>query len=553
MQSWNKTAAAELSKMRATAAKLPLHDLLQEPARLLQANRQFLTLIPPQSNESGAVGMLVPNLDSKASAIEHLLDFALAAKLDCRVGSMPCDEILAYLLTAIDRTIPPSAALKFSDGNLTSEEKIDTINKAICGSRDTIIRNVKELLYTVTSQTRTFFLNNETLDRSSRELEGLVVIACDVNLGIRYINAIASALTMDEVESLRILTSADIQNAKRYERLRMAMPPPERYGAKRTNMLRTKLSLACPKTMAEFGTLHAEWEAGLVHRFVDSQIAPFLKDAIIIKTVDEMEQATARPSPPAGRSYGEDAAILRQDFPNLFRKMQRPNPKELEARAFRNSIRKLMRQGIPDHFIYSSLHRNLFDAPAIKSHWESNQRYLVEQGKEPERPKSKPPVLFTRPLELEVPVECPKSNGSISKHGFIASIKLTTQTCQYIHERGFKPEDIIFSVCKGFEFGKGMSGTGGAVGNAHYRGVHVRNNIRRYLQKSYSERGGRAPDEGDIVDFLKSIDLVRTFGSGPTTKTKDDAMAINTGPSHPVGRDIFATMNAAFVNLRRGS
>jgi hypothetical protein len=81
-----------------------------------------------------------------------------------------------------------------------------------------------------------------------------------------------------------------------------------------------------------------------------------------------------------------------------------------------------------------------------------------------------------------------------------------------------------------------MMGNKPSVGGVHRKGALIRRNLRRYCTAP--------PDE--ILTFLKLLDVLKDdFGSSACTKTKDEAMSINTHPAHPIGKKMLDAVQSA--------
>jgi hypothetical protein len=241
---------------------------------------------------------------------------------------------------------------------------------------------------------------------------------------------------------------------------------------------------------------------------------------------------------PAGdlptRSEREDIAILKRDYPRLYRKIMEPTWEQIEAKRLKKMIRALKAQGLG----YDEIRERIGDRipacmPAVKPE-------MPEVVPSPER-------RMKRRQVISQPEPEPKEKEVRSIEELISSIQLSDAVRKHIRDADLSAGDVLFSICKGFNLGGGKT----AAGGAHFRGVYVRTNIRNYLKRRYAGRKAEAPKVDDLLSYIKSVDLIIDAGSSKYTKTKDEAMSLNTNPSHAIGNEIMRTINAALVGYRQ--
>lgn len=228
------------------------------------------------------------------------------------------------------------------------------------------------------------------------------------------------------------------------------------------------------------------------------------------------------------RTEKEELKCVRREFPGLYHLATHPSPSEIQQirerrannRLLKDLVRRLEKESIPASFYVTRINNGTRDFDKIV------KRYRLHCIR---RDKHK---------SVQLPSDSTGSNGFASKEEFLGSISFSSATDEHIRAAGLTSRDVVFGICKGFDFGKGSGG--GAVGFSHYQGPKIRSSISRHCSVSPKT----------FLAYLESVDLLRRFGSGSKGRTKDDAMSINTDPSTEVGKEILSNLNGAFLDLR---
>jgi len=352
----------------------------------------------------------------------------------------------------------------------------------------------------------------------------------DLAVALRLVRGISTILTCEEIADLRDLIASGLREADKLRSLRRRLDGERASPSNRGPSLRAYCALAYPRTLSAFDDLHSEWLSSRTEK----------GDAIPPQAEDEMPPAPLLEEMGDGRRY--DRAALKDLYPNLYRKLIGPTFEESEARRLNKTIRRILRQGAPDGFIKEMLG----DAPSMRaddleSAWDSCQGEGA--GSPPSsRPRARREQMVGGASQGTASGRAPAYS---TRDGFLSSISFDPSTERAIASLGVEPRDVVLALCKGFEFGRrGRC----AVGGGHYRGAHIRNNIRRFLERDPPSR--KKPSVQQLIGVLDSFDLIRRFGSSASTRTKDDAMSVNTSPSTQEGKAIISTLNAAFMELR---
>lgn len=236
----------------------------------------------------------------------------------------------------------------------------------------------------------------------------------------------------------------------------------------------------------------------------------------------------------ANENANAEMKEMKARFPNLYDEMMgRSKKRDDAALALKKMVRELNVAGVPSEFIKEAMRNGIRDTAGIED------LYLRTLEKE-EKPHT---VMIKRlrsacaRLKETAPQE--KKQETLKNHDeLMARIKFPKEAEDFLVERGFTTLDIVKAIRKGFCFGKGDA----AVGWAHIRGAKIRKNLRRCCD-------GHSPDE--MLKILKDLGILHEFGSSKCTKTKDEAMSLETNPDHEIGGMIMNAMQAAFNELRK--
>ncbi|MBN2478230.1 hypothetical protein JXB01_02975 [Candidatus Micrarchaeota archaeon] len=246
-----------------------------------------------------------------------------------------------------------------------------------------------------------------------------------------------------------------------------------------------------------------------------------------------------------GRCIGDEAEYLRNNFPGLCGIVKKHEI--LERRAELSSMRKrrdtrrkkikglqsLYREsislGVPAEFAVRMINAGTRDS------WE-----IFESIFETENGDSRSPGMActAEPIQRKTAAS-PVSDTSRTfelERDVLRAVEFNSSVKEKLSYAGISEYEIVCSLCKGFGFGTPKCKAGGY----HLRGSIVRKNMRR----------SGINDPETVLDFLKKQDLIIECGSSASTRTKDDAMSINTNPQSDSGREIITAIQRKFIELR---
>ncbi|MEW6748869.1 MAG: hypothetical protein AB1295_04145 [Candidatus Micrarchaeota archaeon] len=516
---WRKHAQSELRGMKLAVSALPLAEALRNTiVSLDKAKNRIVILQDGRCLETNGIGVcgnglrrLLGYLESAKSGRELVIDgkklLAMPPEgfLDpIDMGDLTQGDTLArigQIRFAVDRWRDEKAADIDSDSDLLGR----------CGIKHEFF---EKIIKRVPSTSGVGTLNDKERKKASKKLKRTIREVLEMSGLLSSIHTMAMILSPDEIAALSELDARGQEEVGKYIAHSKAL---EKSGTirGRAALLKAKYSIACPEALM---ALRAQW------------------------TAPETSWQAEAPEPLGGmnaqalkeprRSEAEDIASVSVGFPNLFKRMMKPTADEQRLRRLKNIAKRLRRTGMG----FEEIH----------------ERILVESGAQRANAASEesPKKVKRRHLAKTEPTQAERRrsarNETIDKDEFIASIRLSATAENAIRGHGLVPEDVVLCMFKGFNLGARSS----AIGNAHYRGTIVRRNMLKALRMRYRELPGQPPHADDIIRFLKSVDLMRDFGSGASTKTKDDAMSLNTSPDTEIGRDMMRTITVALHRLR---
>jgi hypothetical protein len=521
-QDWQAQARSELSKMKSAASAAPLVETLKEAMTDFEKNKSRLVLFrkQPKDNVAGC-----SHEEETLSAVLSIVN-DIKAGGDVRVNLegltiVPSKEFIQNLVfgeiidmpDAIQNVQEIGARLK----NWKSEKRFGV---------DAELDIFTEDAYRTGAPVYGDILSN------IKHFRKIAASACyrivDAATSAWSLKMLAETLQPADIQALTDFASlgkkkvgAFIQASKKAER--------GRGNGDRAQALADRFSLACPGARE---TLRAQWDNEREASFKTSEPAPPIAEGKI-------------PQPP--QSVFDDSARIRFDHPALFKRAMKPNAVEERFKAIRNEATRLRRAGVGYGDISDAL-KLLFRPGAISDIQETPQESAVPQIKSTKRSES----VRTRNAAQAVPTPAPTTapqNTTMDRDEFISSIVFNDDVRTAIRDWGLSTTDVLFSMFKGFNLGYSHA----SVGGGHMRGAIIRKNIRRYLAVAYEGRRGDAPEADDILRFMRSVGLIKTFGSGASTKTKDDAMALEPSPIDPIGSEMMRTATAALLAFKRQS
>ena len=525
-----RTARQELLAMKKLSEAMPLYDSI-EPVRTC------LIRIQGEINIKDGKVILESSWQPRRVDVKEVMDAVRAIHNGASVRVV-CGPMVSDMGCTAEGYIPRDIFTTRFDSQTSIAsmvEKATAMRKDLVSMFGKMISETASIIKMVASST----LEEASIDPvpvrvNKKDAQRIAEYGIDIAIAKRTLENLARILSTDEVAWINDIDAFGPKNIRRYEALEKHLMK-ERNG-RRHEYFQKMVTIACPNALSEM-------KSALDEMGRKADICPdfFIQDDPFLPNAKD-------PSSPAAKK--DDAISLASRFPNLYKKMLRPTTDEQAWKAMRNKVHRLMRIGVDPGFIAGCFRDGKKDEDAIfdsflRSHESEDVAPLARHGGN---------QVYFRPdkrmMQASVAPVAIGRQDARTKEEFLGRISFSAETDTFIRSKGFDPEDIVFAICKGFEFGKGNSCNSGAVGAAHYRGVYVRNNIRRCMDIRHGAK--TAPSTNEMIEFLKSIDVVRDFGT-TTAKTKDDAMSVNTNPDSQVGKDILRALNAAFIDLRASS
>lgn len=541
MRAWIKTARGELKETRKLVPGIPLYESMQSALRSFNDNRVELAY--------ENAGIVIRN--GKNPKMLDMDEFVTALE-SIRVGVKYGYEM------------PQTALLEESDGKF-SRKKVAHVVESICGSTLNALRSaanhsdddaegvvdaivarcdkMKKDIDLMLTQMKLghdkeveTFIESETssipYDRQPRPFissmrkfsAGATGKNFDVTFAFTMLKVLSERVDGDDLALIRGLDSIGHIRMKRF----IALDRKMQTGNMKRDNLREMLSISSPKGLEELRSSLAE--------------------PTELESGEPVRVNLETPRDPFTRSEKGDITYLRSSYPGLYGIMMRPSQEDLYDRALRNMAKRLIRGGMDPLHIQECLRAGIRNESQIIEMYGNE-----ELDEAPLEPAKKTRWVFVG-KERKQETQDERIAQVRTLNDFLGTIGFDAETDAFIRSRGLVPRDVVFTICKGFDFAKAaLSGTGGAIGGSHYRGAIIRRNMRRFLDSDYMGRRQEMPEVERLLDFLRSVDLVVKFGSGASTKTKDEAMSIDTGSGHPTGKEIFRTIKEAFHRFKNPS
>ncbi len=515
-------ATQELSRMRRAAAVLPLADALETrmPALVGYASDTDLQ----KCRQDGVP--LEPDIMAFTEIISAVRDGAVLAMTYESTNAMEKEFKIALAERDSAHFDPPPGADTLSRIRMLNEISSFWLQTRMVQNRKTF-DDAKETTARV-AQMRG--IGGKAIKEAEKSGWSIMEQMLQDNVTVAVIRTTAKILRPEEIVDLQELAMIGRKTIARYGKLNRILDG-TKSPKKRMACLKERFAIACPEAIAAIRE--------------QSGIKALKRE--LPAAMPEDESVAPSPEKQTRRSESEDAKILKRDYPGLSRKIMAPTGAELELKELKRSVSQLKREGMPYEAIQGFMREGITTKEGIRSAYESRGRKVkdAEAPAEYRRKKPKWQAAQNGAPEQNGTQKAPKDVRNMDE--LISSIQLSEEARRHIRDAGMNPADVLFSVFKGFDIMKN-----GAVGGGHYRGVIIRKNIRKCMKRRYAERPDEAPSDDDILDFLKSVDLIVESGSSASTRTKDEAMSLNTSPGHPVGADIMRAVTAAQIGHMKG-
>ncbi len=543
MQKWMRLAQLELRNMRDAKNTLKLAKALEEPLAMEKIRGGMPKRLPAGVS---------PEEFRQMNANEQLWDCAKTItrlRRGSELEPVVSDRAVAMYVSIFAKSQPE---FEIAEGE-GAEESIGRLCAAVRAWKEERMRvsaemqaeaysDVVDVKAAISGQARRRVRRGlsgvaRSIEKSSAEAAGIVA-------HVFVMNKLAEILGTGQLNSLAYLASFGIDNAKRIMKLDSEIESAARGKGRgsKTGLMREKFGICCKKAVAE---LRAQSEIDKEERVWEGE-APAEGECGVFTAVRGN-----------GRTETEDERRLRAEYPGLYKRIIHTLTKaELEARELKKEVRFAIREGVPAEFVRECVRMGIRDSEGIID------LYLASGKEMPAEKKEEAPAEMEPPRAKKVWGGRNRANGNngaaegsaengrrqiLNKGDIVGTIQLSDEARAHIRAAGLSPKDVLNSMIGGFNMGhKGNA----AVGGAHFRGDNIRKNIRRYLAAEYRGRKTDAPDVDKLLDYLKSIEVVQEFGSSAYTRTKDDAMSINTNPGNEIGKDIITTVNAVLIELR---
>ncbi len=546
MQKWMRLAQRDLNGMRRAVDSLKLAKALEEPIAIMDARRPWAKI--PEVLPAG-VERSQFRIKSKDEQLKDCARIVAGIQKGKRFEPVVQERDVADLMDILAEDPPEFEFFEGEDAAETLKRISGTVSDWQRDKIEDVLKSRNEIERTLSS---TFMLKS-TGKRFKKVCMGRdealrnATKATDALATVMLAEGLAEILDGGKVKGLAWVGHIGIENVRRYKNLDSASKSRGNSAERRIEAMRKKFELACPEALAK---LRAQSEILKEGRGWEGEIP-----------AEENWKASV-PAQGNGRTEIEDLWRLRSEYPNLHRIMvSTPTEAELEARRVKKEARLAMREGVPPEFVRGCLRRGIEAAgdivelyaasgkgaapepeAAAKEEWAQHELKNT-WAKRVSSGKRKPGNG-----EAEGEKEGDGKRPITSKEDIIASIQLTPEARAHIRGAGLSPKDVINVMIRGFDMAHKEKA---AVGGAHWRGNYIRQNIRRYIAAEYRGRNTEAPGVDKLLDYLKSIDVVQEFGSGATTRTKDDAMSINTNPGNAIGKGIVTGINAVLIGMRK--
>lgn len=522
MRRWAIIAKEELQQMNRLAAALPLADALKSSVSIINLHRLN---VAAGKSPSGKDWIFLKRRSKGLDAC--LTEAALVGILSLFLGKDQIDIAVPYetidLISLIRRTKPLlpetpydstlSCLLALNESVLEWMKRLEAsgVVSSLCPSSVELMA-VSSRLITVISARKT------PIPAADARL------ALDIAIVSELLSGIAGRFKQEELDILHSLFAAGPEAVRRYRKAAKGLVgidsgAGKRSASERIWLLRRKYALACPRALGEL-----DMQSYTVIR----------KPARYQVRLDPVQPAPERPN----LSANEARERIRLEFPHLYNIMMRPprlSKTEQKKRAEKRRIRHLIREGVSPQFIGSCLLKGIRDPAEIADLFTSKLQECRDLGAEAAGVVPNKVHRAKAGTAQAAPFVKPAVTGPRTRAELLESIRFPEYVNASIAEygSGLTSREVVFGMCKGFDFGKPG---GGAVGSGHYRGAVIRRNIRRHCTVN--------PEV--LLDYLRSVDLLREFGSSASTRTKDEAMSIKTNPENAIERGILRTLNAAF-------
>lgn len=532
---WLRKAKEEKERMKRLASAVPLVDTLRGSVRILNE----CNVIVETRGEGRSRSLLVQGDERKGYTVACLLEMLDAFMdfgiVDIRYSRDVHGFIEIYLGDTIE--VPEQ-----ENGNT----RILAINKGIREWRQATRRNFSATSGAV-AEALDLLQIDPTKERKREEYE-YHKLALRVATTIQLFRALAYAINEDALGTLRELVDGMLDKVQQYKKIKAKLQG-NRLAARQTIVLRrTMLSLIHPLNSESRRMLREQYEA---KEDETKRQLPKPTGGIWFdrwgpnpnKEPDKWHVDLSDPWKDVPEREAYEVGDATERFPALCRLLRRIEREERiearrkhaqelrEEREWKKAMRDLLRAGVPQEFIADSVTDGVTDPDEIE---------LAYIRSLPDDDTREAVVARWEGFRKKERREEPGTEETLgyyrSYEELLESISFSESVERYVREQGFTVRDVVFMICKGFDFGKRCS----AVGNAHYRGAIVRRNLRR---------ARLTPKR--CLRFLKQVDILKEWGSSASTRTKDEAIAVNTNPDNEIGREIVATLNAAFLEQDR--
>lgn len=511
MRPWLITAKQELVYMRKYAEVMPLVEPVRESARIIRTCNLGVELVNDGSSTRSVLihGRGEPNI-SGADLIQMFAVLRLGGHILAQCENHIGMNVRQLANTEITATVPSGTA---------TATLLKKLNSAIGRYRGEISSDAQSYAAGLRA------LGKKIVQNAREDLR----LSVDFAIAVILFRHLPSVFTIEQLQLLHTLITTDglLERVRRCTDISRILERDKRteLHGRRIRLLTERYSLTCPKARAQ-----------LVEQY--SQPTPCAWRPIrYVPLFDRsaegwVEFTDSVPKTPK-RTPSEELAYLHENFPGLCGIAMRRTAEEQEQRRIKKMIRRLMRVGVPVAVISDCMKDGLVNDREIVQKYTTGKLPTAVFTEVISNPVIRRKVVTEDGEEEHAATEA----GYQTKEQFLDSITFSPATVQHITEAGLTVRDVVYGICKGFDFGKGVGA--GAVGNSHYRGPIIRRNLARHCGN---------PDK--ILDYLGRVDLLRKFGGNTRARKKDGAMSIKTNPDNLVGTEILHTLNGAFHRMK---